>query len=208
MTMNKPEHINVAATVAVTEAEGPGRRFALWVQGCPLHCHNCCNPQMLSFTPQDWREVADLAEIILNTNGVEGVTLLGGEPFAQAGALAALATRVRRHDLSVMVFTGYTIEHIRGKNDPGWDALLAQTDLLVDGPYVEKLHTETKRWIGSTNQRIHFLSDRYRSLAKQPGGWDNNPNTVELRLTGDQISINGFPDGKVSQWLNLLRSKS
>ena len=42
--------LSVAQIVPCTEAEGPGRRFALWFQGCPLRCPGCCNPEMLPFT--------------------------------------------------------------------------------------------------------------------------------------------------------------
>jgi anaerobic ribonucleoside-triphosphate reductase activating protein len=67
--------------------------------------------------------------------------------------------------------------------------LLAHTDILVDGPYVRELPDTTRRWIGSTNQQIHFLSDRYR--ADDPC-W-NERNTLEIRVRGAEVSVNGFP---------------
>jgi anaerobic ribonucleoside-triphosphate reductase activating protein len=88
-----------------------------------------------------------------------------------------------------MVFSGYTIEEARAKNDPDVDALLALTDILVDGPYVRELPDATRRWIGSTNQRIHFLSDRYRS---DDPCWRER-NTLEIRVRGSEVSVNGFP---------------
>jgi anaerobic ribonucleoside-triphosphate reductase activating protein len=184
--------LHVAQTVPCTEAEGPGRRFALWFQGCPLRCPGCCNPEMLPF--EGGRRVP-LAEVVAQVRaaaegqGVEGVTLLGGEPLAHAAGAAALAREVRLLGLTVMVFTGYTLEDARTVPDPSVGELLARTDILVDGPYVRELPEARRRWIGSANQRIHFLTDRYR--ADDPC-WDQ-PNTLEIRLDGDGLTVNGFP---------------
>src|SRR5271157_4826924 len=87
------ETLHVAQIVPVTEAEGPGRRFALWFQGCPLRCPGCCNPEMLSF---DGGQVLSLSEVLQQiaaavTHGIEGITLLGGEPVAHAASVALLA---------------------------------------------------------------------------------------------------------------------
>jgi anaerobic ribonucleoside-triphosphate reductase activating protein len=184
--------LQVAQIVPRTEAEGPGLRFALWFQGCPLRCPGCCNPEMLPF---EGGERLSLAEIVrqvrqaAGTDGVEGITLLGGEPLAHVAGAAGLAREVRSLGLSVMVFTGYTLEEARALPDPAVAELLAQTDILVDGPYVRELPETERRWIGSANQRVHFLTDRYR--ADDPC-W-RRPNTLEVRLRGGEVTVNGFP---------------
>src|SRR6059036_1321098 len=112
--------LQVAQTVACTEAEGPGRRFALWFQGCPLRCPGCCNPEMLPFTGGIQRPVGEvLAEIeaAQRIHGIEGITLLGGEPLAHAVGAAALARETRGLGLTIMVFTGYTLEQARSLPD-------------------------------------------------------------------------------------------
>lgn len=190
--MASTSQLSVAQVVPCTEAEGPGRRFAVWFQGCPLRCAGCCNPEMLPFAGGTPRTVDDvLADIdrARADDGVEGMTLLGGEPLAHAAGAAALARGARTFGLSVMVFTGYTIEQARELPDAAVADLLAHTDILVDGPYVRELPDTTRRWIGSTNQRIHFLTDRYR--ADDPC-W-RRPNTLELRLRGGELTVNGFP---------------
>src|SRR3954447_21914277 len=116
--MNTPDELvlRVAQRVPCTEAEGPGKRFALWFQGCPLRCPGCCNPEMLPFAGGTPRSVGDvLAEVerARNEQGVEGITLLGGEPLPRAAGGAALARGARALGLSVMVFSGYTIEQAR-----------------------------------------------------------------------------------------------
>jgi anaerobic ribonucleoside-triphosphate reductase activating protein len=183
--------LQVAQTVTCTEAEGPGRRYALWFQGCPLRCPGCCNPEFLSFKERPRRLADVLAEVAdaHQRHGIEGITLLGGEPLAHAAGAAALARAVRGRGLSVMVFSGYTLEQARELPVPAVTELLALTDILVDGPYVRELPDTQRRWIGSTNQRIHFLTDRYR--ADDPC-WKQR-NTLEIRLIDGALSVNGFP---------------
>ena len=184
--------IQVAQIVPCTEAEGPGRRFALWFQGCPLRCPGCCNPEMLPFDGGTAIPLGVLVEQIeeaARSHGVEGVTLLGGEPLAHAAGAAALAHAVRERELSVMIFSGYTLEEARLLPDPAIADLLAQTDILVDGPYLRDRPETRRRWIGSANQRIHFLSERYRSDDPR---W-LLPNTLEIRLRGPELTVNGFP---------------
>jgi anaerobic ribonucleoside-triphosphate reductase activating protein len=184
--------IRIAQAIPCTEAEGPGKRFALWLQGCPLRCPGCCNPEMLPFEGglavsaqtlvEQFREARD-------RDGIEGITLLGGEPLAHAPAAVFLARAAHELSLSVMIFTGYTLEEARGQGNAAVDALLAETDLLVDGPYLRELPETRRRWIGSSNQRIHFLSPRYQ--ADDPR-WQRS-NTLEIRLRGNEVTVNGFP---------------
>jgi anaerobic ribonucleoside-triphosphate reductase activating protein len=195
--------LQVAQFVPCTEAEGPGRRFALWFQGCPLRCPGCCNPEMLPFEGGERMSLAEVVRQVrqaAEADGVEGITLLGGEPLAHAAGAAALAREVRSLGLSVMVFTGYTLEEARALPDPAVEELLAQTDILVDGPYVRELPETERRWIGSANQRVHFLTDRYR--ADDPC-W-RRPNTLEVRLRGGEVTVNGFPAaGAAGLWKRL-----
>jgi anaerobic ribonucleoside-triphosphate reductase activating protein len=184
--------LSVAQIVPCTDAEGPGRRFALWFQGCPLRCPGCCNPEMLPFEGGTARPIADvLAEIkaARDVDRIEGITLLGGEPLAHAAGAALLARGTRALGLSVMVFTGYTLDEAGCLPDLAVADLLANTDILVDGPYIRELPDTRRRWIGSTNQRIHFLTDRYH--ADDPR-W-RQPNTLEVRLRDGELSVNGFP---------------
>ncbi len=184
--------LRLAQVVPCTEAEGPGRRFAIWFQGCPLRCPGCCNPEMLPFEGGWEAEVDAIAgqvEQATTSLGIEGITLLGGEPTAQAAGASELARRVRATGLSVMVFSGFTLEEIRASADPATLDLLAQTDLLVDGPYLRERPESHRRWIGSSNQRVHALTDRYRI---DDTCW-SRPNTLELRLAGGELRVNGFP---------------
>ena len=98
MTADANTILRVAQIVPCTEAEGPGKRFALWFQGCPLRCPGCCNPEMLPFDggePMTLAEVVDLLRRTHEAKELEGITLLGGEPTAHAVAATALARLAR-----------------------------------------------------------------------------------------------------------------
>jgi anaerobic ribonucleoside-triphosphate reductase activating protein len=183
--------LQVAQIVPCTEAEGPGRRFALWFQGCPLRCPGCCNPEFIPFEGGEAMPVADVIAVLdaACADRIEGITLLGGEPLAHAAGATALAVAARERGLSVMVFSGYTLEAARTMERPEVSTLLDHTDILVDGLYERDQPDNTRRWIGSTNQRIHFLTERYR--ADDPCWRERN--TLEIRVRGQEVSVNGFP---------------
>ncbi len=184
--------LRVAQAIPCTEAEGPGRRFALWFQGCPLRCPGCCNPQMLPSDGGERMTAADATRQIekaARLYQLEGITLLGGEPLAQAEGAAALARAAHTLGLSVMVFTGYLLEEARQMADPAVNEILSETDILVDGPYAQERPEGRRRWVGSANQRVHFLSKR--CSADDPRWLSSN--TLEIRLRGQELTVNGFP---------------
>ena len=188
--------LRVAAMVAETEAEGPGRRFALWVQGCTIRCPGCCNPQFFEREGGREIEVSALVDQLTALGGrVEGLTLLGGEPFEQAGPLSMLARAAQGLGLSVMTFTGSTLEELRERSsggELGVAALLAATDLLVDGRYQAALPELDRLWAGSTNQRFHFLTGRYSPGIERAK--EGAPlRTVEISLGAGRLRANGWP---------------
>ena len=181
--------LRVGHIVPDTEAEGPGRRFAIWVQGCPLRCPSCCNPELLPFAGgTEWTIDALLARIV-TTPDIEGVTFLGGEPMSQPGGVLALARAVRAAGLSVMVFTGFTLAELRARKRADIDELLRHIDLLVDGRYDREQPDTERRWIGSRNQVMHFQSERYSPADRQ----FREPETVEIRLSPEGLVVNGWP---------------
>ncbi len=181
--------LSLALEVPDTGAEGPGRRYAIWVQGCPLRCKGCCNPEYLSDAGGQTVGVDTLLQRIAEQPEIEGVTLLGGEPMQQAQSLAVLLAGVQRAGLSTMVFTGYTLEELQDKAHAA--AVLAATDLLVDGRYDASRPDDVRTWIGSTNQRMHFLTSRYDPNDVVFSARD----TVEIRLRDGELTINGRPWG-------------
>lgn len=130
-----------------------------------------------------------LATRIVQTRGIEGVTLLGGEPFARARALTPVLRRIREAGLSTMAFSGYTLGELSGAEDSR--ALLEQLDILVDGPYDATQPDAERRWIGSRNQVMHFLTERYDPLDPV----FRTSDTIEMRLVDGVLTVNGNPWG-------------
>jgi anaerobic ribonucleoside-triphosphate reductase activating protein len=178
-----------------TAAEGPGLRFALWAQGCSIRCAGCCNPHLFEDAGGVEVDVADLLRRLgAAREGLDGVTLLGGEPFDQAEPLAVFARGARDLGLGVMTFTGHLVEDLRRSAEPGVAALLEATDLLVDGPYDARKPERERRWVGSSNQRFHFLTSRHVPGIERiaPGEVER---TVEVRIRADGFTeVNGWPE--------------
>ncbi len=189
-------HLNLADWVDCTEVEGPGKRFALWVQGCTLRCPGCCNPHFFELTAKHIVATDDILAWIQRSEAqhkIEGVTILGGEPMLQARGLAEIASGCQKLGLSVMVFSGYMIEYLNKGPMFGIRELLQATDILVDGPFIAAQLESRRNWAGSANQRFHFLTKRYA-----PGiEWDSAyAPAVELRVYGDgTVRMNGWPVG-------------
>ena len=185
--------VRVARTVTRTEAEGPGVRSALWVQGCTLRCPGCFNPHTWSTAHGQARTVDDLFRELTRSPDIEGLTLLGGEPFEQAAPLAQLSRRVRDAGLTVMAFSGHVREHLESEaSPPGSRELLAQVDLLVDGRYLRDHPDRVRPWVGSTNQRFHALTPAYAELLLHLEDLDDRLE-VTLRRDGT-VLVNGFAD--------------
>ncbi|HQR30027.1 MAG TPA: 4Fe-4S cluster-binding domain-containing protein, partial [Anaeromyxobacteraceae bacterium] len=145
--------VRVAAVVDVTLAEGPGARFALWTQGCAIRCPGCCNPHMFDPAGGFLVEPGDLLRRVdAVRDRIEGVTLLGGEPFEQAGALAPFARAVRAGGFSVVAFSGHPLEDLLALK------LKAQgAKDLMDAAILVLMHPDTEG-------RARSLATAYRAL--------------------------------------------
>ncbi|MBH24058.1 MAG: ribonucleoside-triphosphate reductase activating protein [Myxococcales bacterium] len=176
--------INVARTLPRSAVNGPGERFVVWVQGCSLRCPGCWNPDTWSVKPRRPVRASALAQEILGASGIEGVTLTGGEPFEQASALVHLVTPLRQAGLSVMAFTGFRLDEL---GDERRRALLSLCDVVVAGRYVRALRAELG-WRGSSNQRVHFLTDRYT-----PAAVPDAPECEVYIEPDGSLTMTGFP---------------
>ena len=145
-------------------ANGEGVRVSLFVSGCTNHCEQCFQPQTWDFhygqpfTPAT--EETLLA--MLAPSYINGLTLLGGEPFEPANqrALLPFVQRVRERfpGKTVWAFTGFTLEELQREGSyprcEATDGLLALLDVLVDGRFEEEKKDISLRFRGSSNQRL------------------------------------------------------
>ena len=182
--------LRVAHTVQASRSEGPEVRFCLWLQGCGLRCPGCCNPEMFDFAAPTANDiaVADLVDEIRSASGIEGITLLGGEPLHQAPAAGALAAAVAALGLGVMVFTGYELDDLVAQATAA--ELLAHTDLLVAGPFDASARSIARPWVGSDNQQVHLLSERYRN---HPELEARRGQSIHVQLQDGELRISGWP---------------
>jgi anaerobic ribonucleoside-triphosphate reductase activating protein len=181
--------INIAHTLPRSRVNGPGERFVVWVQGCHLACPGCWNPDTWSFAPRAMRAVDDLIAEIVGTDGIEGVTFTGGEPFAQAKQLAHVARAARDHGLGVVIFTGHELDELTTR--PARD-LLALADLVVAGRFVRSRRSLISPLRGSANQTLHYLTERYRAEEAK----SLPPTEIHLRADGT-LEVTGFPDAEI-----------
>lgn len=150
-------------------ANGEGVRVSLFVSGCTHRCKNCFNKIAWDFNyGNEFTE--NVENDILNAcdaDYIAGVTLLGGEPFEpenQPRLLEFLKKfKTRYPDKNVWCYSGYTYEELTGKKESRCFTditleMLNLIDVLVDGEYVEELHTLMIRFRGSTNQRLIDLN--------------------------------------------------
>ena len=146
---------------------GPGRRSHILVQGCPLACRGCMasdtHPRRGDITTGvHERSITELVAE-LGVQRPDGVSITGGEPFAQAEALNLLVQTIRSMipDADVIVWSGYTLDELIER---GHGQLIESLDGLVDGRFIESLSygpddPTPKVPRGSTNQRLHVISE-------------------------------------------------
>lgn len=192
-----PVNLQVAETCVGTRALGPGLRSVVWVQGCPFQCRGCIAPEWIPRRPASEVVPAELAAELLAHPGVTGFTFSGGEPMAQAAALAQVIEIARRQrDLTLICFTGYRLAELRIRPPgPSIAELLAQTDVLIDGRYIAA-RNDGRGMRGSSNQRVHLLTGRLAHAADELAG---GPRRTEIRLRGPSALLVGVPSRQVAE---------
>ena len=172
---------NVAAINQCTETEGPFKRLTVWFQGCDIHCEGCGNAAYQALEIKNLMTLDELIDVIRDAKaqfGIEGVTYTGGEPTLQQG-LPRLTEQIKAFGLGIIAFTGHRYEDVKD--------FLSGCDVVLDGPY-DRRRPETKRkLLGSENQRILCLTDRYRDVLDW---FHTNCRTVEVNV-GTSIFANG-----------------
>lgn len=184
-----PGYLNIMGYVDESEVNGPGCRAVVWVQGCRRECPGCFNPASWSFEVNQLVAIDKLAEQILHNPRNQGVTFSGGEPFWQASALAQLAKKLKTAGLNVMSFSGFTLQELQAEDaPPGAQELLAQLDILIDGPYVESLAIHSPNSpVSSRNQKVHV----FNPALKDKITWASDQIEIHILKDGSRI-ITGF----------------
>lgn len=150
-------------------ANGVGVRVSLFVSGCTNHCKNCFQPQTWDFEygKPFTKETEEYIIKLLKPSYINGLTVLGGEPFEPSNQreLYPFLTRVRSEypQKSIWMYSGFTYEELTTEGgysncEVTWD-ILNLADVLVDGRYDEELRNIGLRFRGSSNQRLINLKE-------------------------------------------------
>ncbi|MGN1167533.1 MAG: anaerobic ribonucleoside-triphosphate reductase activating protein [Lachnospiraceae bacterium] len=150
-------------------ADGPGVRVSLFVSGCRHHCKGCFNADTWDFNygKPYTKETEDEIIRLLAPGYIQGLTLLGGEPFEPENQreLVKLLRRVRETypDKDIWSYSGYIydVDMVEGGRayTEVTKEMLSYLDVLVDGPFVQELKDITLKFRGSKNQRIIRLKN-------------------------------------------------
>lgn len=155
--------ISLSGVTGDSIVDGPGLRLTIFTQGCLHHCPGCHNPQTHDPEGGFWADTEDILAAAAENPLLDGITLSGGDPFLQPVPCLALAEGAHKIGLNVWTYTGYTWEALLEENDAEKLALLKETDVLVDGPFLLAERSLELRFCGSRNQR---LIDVKKSLAE------------------------------------------
>lgn len=176
--------LNVAHINICTTAEGPHKRMAIWFQGCNILCEGCCNPKLQPIKAAHIMTISEIVDIAVNSKnkfGIEGVTFLGGEPTLQMN-LHILARELRNNGLGIILFTGKLLGQLSSE-------LINEVDIIVDGEFQLDNFETKKNLIGSKNQKIYLISNRY---AKNLDWFNQVRNKkVEINYDSDCLFISG-----------------
>lgn len=160
--------LQVIEIVEGTSVDGPGLRTAIYFSGCRHCCPGCQNPESWDFEVGRQISIDELLEVIKRNDF--NVSFSGGDPLYQIVPLINLAKEIKNLGKTIWCYTGFTYEEILG--DETLAPVLKYIDVLVDGPFIEKLKDPTLLFRGSSNQRL--IDCRKSENAEQLILWDYN----------------------------------
>lgn len=146
--------IRIASLVDDSIVDGPGIRFTVFMQGCPHKCVGCHNPETHDMMGGYLEIIENIISKVKNNPLCFGVTISGGEPFAQKEELLELVKEIKKINKNIVIYTGYIYEDLLKKNDTTINEILNNIEYLVDGPFILSKRDLTLTFRGSQNQRF------------------------------------------------------
>ena len=149
--------IKLAGFLDNSLSNGEGIRSVVFFSGCSHRCNNCHNEAMWDKNYGDNKSIEEILDLIKSNIGIiEGVTISGGDPFEQSIELLSLCKAIKKEfNLNIWIYTGYYIEDLNEMQKE----VLKYADILVDGPFIDSLTVDAKKFTGSNNQRIIDLNN-------------------------------------------------
>lgn len=165
--------MNYAKIKIVDIANGTGVRVSLFVSGCTNNCEGCFNKEAQDFNYglKYTKETENLILESLKPDYIEGLSLLGGEPFEikNQEVVLDLVKKVKKEypNKNIWCYSGLTIEELLNRKNNITNKLLKSIDILVDGRFIKNLKDPSLEFRGSTNQRIININEYFKNLEKQ-----------------------------------------
>jgi len=171
------EMIKLYHIIENSSTNGPGNRFVIWTQGCPLQCEGCFNQPTHKADDGFDVSIEALATQINQTMGIRGLTLTGGEPLFQAKEINLLLDLIDK-DLDILLFSGYTFDEIKADNNKM--KILQQIDAALLGRYNKNL---SHPFYG---KKLVVRTNRIKKEELRP--WLN----TEIIIQDNQIQVTGL----------------
>jgi anaerobic ribonucleoside-triphosphate reductase activating protein len=170
---------------------GYGTRIGMWTIGCPHACFNCSNSELWVANPTKEISLDRLFAMFASIKQpIDGLTITGGEPFAQPEALHELVRRfIAEYSDDILIYSGYTLEELKAQNSFTVNGILEKIAVLIDGKYIEALN-DNRPLRGSANQQVHILNEKYRAR------YENlltGRRTVQTVFHGENVLSIGIP---------------
>lgn len=183
-------NVNVSRLHFPVTTLGPGRRVGIWFQGCSIRCKGCLAVD--TWDPHESVSVEDVidsvSQLVDDAEGVDGITISGGEPFDQPAALQMLLAGLRGmtslDQADVLVYSGYTLSVIKRLHGE----ILHLVDALISGPFVASRPTKLP-WRGSANQVLTCLTERAEERFDAPA---SDPR-IQVSVEGGRVWMIGIP---------------
>jgi anaerobic ribonucleoside-triphosphate reductase activating protein len=188
---------------------GPGNRIGIWLQGCKIHCKNCVSQDTWKPDPKREMGIPDIIDWCrkVAVDGLDGITISGGEPFDQPiglfSLLAALGQwrRESKIDLDILCYSGYPLRTLESKHGK----ILAMLDAVIPEPYIDSA-PPTAIWCGSANQHIVPLTalgrEKYTPYLKMPV--EEHGKQMQVSVDKNQIWMIGIPARGDMEQLEVL----
>ena len=153
--------LRLAGVIKESIVDGPGIRLVVFAQGCTHFCKDCHNPDTHALDGGYESDTENIIALFKKNPLLSGITLSGGEPFLQPTPFAKLACDVKALGLSVVAYSGFTIEELlkMSKKDNNITVLLQNIDTLVDGRFDAEKKDLNLKFRGSSNQRLINTSE-------------------------------------------------
>ena len=181
-------YFNLMGETFPTTVNGPGNRYLIHLQGCPLACPGCFNPESWSPKIKHLMDAEILADKILQHNP-DGLSISGGEPFIQATSLLQflkyLHTNGCPFNKGVLIFSGFTQSEL--KEIPEYEEIMQYTDVVISGRYQQENRVYSSM-LSSSNQEFIFGP---RGLIKEEDLMSQN---FEVIIENNGLKLTGFPN--------------